>query len=212
MTHLVGPNDVLLKQVDTIKRRNWLYSPPTPLLQAKGLTPSVLQQELNIINEKGNRIVSGGCFNLCGILLFTGLMISGFYLVASIYLFKSVTIPFYVQILIYFLMGGSMCLISICLIDRHNKAKSDWASLRQYIEIELNEQYQLSQGIRWTISEEKYVYQQTKSAAKVYYHILIQAVDIVQPQQHVVQMGVMDYNQAHYQVDGVQYPMQYTYV
>ena len=54
-------NDIMLKQdlsntqmnpCGSLAAPQWVFIQPTPLLIQKGLTPTVLQQELQIINDK----------------------------------------------------------------------------------------------------------------------------------------------------------------
>ena len=56
-----GANDIMLKQDLSKTQMNpfgalvapqWVYTQPTPLLIQKGLTATVLQEELQIINDK----------------------------------------------------------------------------------------------------------------------------------------------------------------
>ena len=56
-----GANGIMLRQDVSNAQMNpcgalpaprWVYAQPTPLLTQKGLTPTVLQQELQIINAK----------------------------------------------------------------------------------------------------------------------------------------------------------------
>ena len=56
-----GANDIMLRQdlsnvqmnpCGALPAPRWVYTQPTPLLIQKGLTATVLQQELQVINDK----------------------------------------------------------------------------------------------------------------------------------------------------------------
>ena len=72
-----GANDIMLRQDSTNVQTNpcgplpaprWQFVQPTPLLVQKGLTATVLQQELQIINAKSNERY---CINITSVCLFT---------------------------------------------------------------------------------------------------------------------------------------------
>jgi len=181
----------------------WSYSSPTPDMEAKGLTPSKLREILQQINNDSNKTMAQN-FNpnlpkvrfIPFVLILIGMIIcttsmgstggSGTFLVG----------------MALFGIGGFGTVGSFWFVNsRHMQAVQMCVDqLRQYVEGELNEQWQKAHGIRWSIGTTQILQTDGTSrnrgiAARTLHHIQITSVAPAMaqqvPMQHMVQMPLM---------------------
>ena len=87
-----------------------------------------------------------------------------------------------------FVMFGVCGFVSViaCIVANCVKMKfylEAMGTIREWVEINLNDKYQNQNGIRWTISEERVVTGRGKRIITItYLHIVIQSVDMLELQ------------------------------
>eukprot|EP01083_Nonionella_stella_P025485 70159_1 len=172
----------------------WTYVPPTPILEQRGLSPRVLSCEINKINEMAarlTRIPDSECSKFASIIGFI------LFVLGLVLLFRSM-FEFDADHEIYMATFPTICyiimvvigLVVLITVSCEACSKKQWAiksakeKIRNYIECDLNEKYQRSNGIRWTIAESKMVCVTTRNHVSTtsnisYYHIMISCVAIV---------------------------------
>lgn len=148
-----------------------IYVPPTPALEAKGLTAHTLGQIIGNINEQAERDVNENYNPLYSTLVFLpiiGVFIGFSLCIAS--MGSSVNSDphsfshgpprgfhlFGVGMVIFGLsMFGQV--ITCCLVGRKHTIAIQIAidAMKEYVEITLNEQWQKECGIRWTVATEQ---------------------------------------------------------
>jgi len=182
---------------------HWSYASPTPDMEAKGLTPSKLREILQQINNDSDNTMAQN-FNpnlpkvrfIPFVLILIGMIIcttsmgstggSGTFLVG----------------MALFGIGGFGTVGSFWFVNsRHMQAVQMCVDqLRQYVEGELNEQWQKAHGIRWSIGTTQILQTDGTSrnrgiAARTLHHIQITSVAPAMaqqvPMQHMVQMPLM---------------------
>jgi len=190
-TLVVGPNDVVLRQIpgaaditclcSNLSPR-WTYSSPTPLLEQRGLSAQVLQQELNTIESVCQQRYDAGknpnLKRICAIVTVIDIIL--------------------LVVMLVVMLGASTYNSTLTMISGMVIGLSFWGmgfwwfrnlkqtmegvleGLKQHLEVELNGKYQKSSGIRWTLQEER-VYSGKNSV--LYYHIVVSCVDVAQQAQ-----------------------------
>lgn len=161
------------------------YTPPTPILEERGLTPLVLQKEILSIEAKANKTArdNSQCTNrlrICALISFIILVCGGS--LFALYPSKHKMALLIVGACLSFI--GLMGLIILCNSTRYKKLMArDLAldTLRYYVEIVLNEKYQKRNGIRWSIVESETAYVNARTGQQVsasipYYNIGISCV------------------------------------
>mmetsp|Transcript_40981 Transcript_40981/g.65901 ORF Transcript_40981/g.65901 Transcript_40981/m.65901 type:complete len:270 (+) Transcript_40981:64-873(+) len=160
----------------------WIYAAPTPLLEQKGLSAQVLQQELETIHSVCQKRHDEGpntkraCYIIMAInvvLLIVWVVLN----VNSIFTDRS-------GLTLTMVFSGALifsCMASCCWWNRklEQKYQAVLEALKQHLEVDLNHKYQ-SCGIRWTV-QEKTVY--VGKNTKVLNHIVVSCVDVPQQAQ-----------------------------
>ena len=176
-------SDLLIEQNQELSHSApaWLYAPPTPQLQEKGLTPDVLQEIVDEINENAKRDYNENyypniglilCLPIIGILTGAGIFVFGLIKVhtaprldgewdgeCNVYTVSGVII-----VAISYLLCPLMVFIIGAFTNIEMKITMD--NVREKVEKDLNEAYEKSNGISWSIQEE-----QTKVFVKEDHHI-----------------------------------------
>eukprot|EP01084_Bolivina_argentea_P162957 283535_1 len=125
---------------------SWQYTTPTPALEQRGLTPSILRNEIHEINERmtvksKNKCSKGSIFmSIIGFVVFV---------IGLIILFTD-----------YITVGVPIILVGVGLVtvglNRYcgcfNKnSNNNFLQVQEYVECDLNEKYQKSHGIRFSM-------------------------------------------------------------
>mmetsp|Transcript_38473 Transcript_38473/g.34026 ORF Transcript_38473/g.34026 Transcript_38473/m.34026 type:complete len:278 (+) Transcript_38473:31-864(+) len=183
-----GSNGIMMRQDTSMQVANpcgalpaprWVFAQPTPLLIQKGLSATVLQQELEIINAKSADSIKDApnytpLAAIPCVLIFVGF--------ALFPIGMAVLQDFTVGIFGFVMFGvcGFVTGIS-CMFANAAKMKAyatATQTVRTWVEVNLNEKYQQPYGIRWNISEERVTVGSRKHRRTVTYcHIVIQCVD-----------------------------------
>eukprot|EP00485_Elphidium_margaritaceum_P006610 CAMPEP_0202688590 /NCGR_PEP_ID=MMETSP1385-20130828/4089_1 /ASSEMBLY_ACC=CAM_ASM_000861 /TAXON_ID=933848 /ORGANISM="Elphidium margaritaceum" /LENGTH=250 /DNA_ID=CAMNT_0049343599 /DNA_START=37 /DNA_END=789 /DNA_ORIENTATION=+ len=175
----------------------WAYRAPTPLLVEKGLSPKILQQELDIIHNKSEESVQGlrNYFALvwipllCAIILGTILTLIG---TVGVEDYDDPRNKHWKNAIYVFAVG--IVSIPLTFTCAAYKTKNQYLKaigiLREYIDISLNEKYQNADGIQWTLKEEKKVeIINNKPQEVTNYHITVSCTQqqiVIQPQPLIV--------------------------
>eukprot|EP01084_Bolivina_argentea_P153364 267421_1 len=168
----------------------WNYVAPTPALEQRGLTPQVLRNEIDTI-QKGfaHHTKLPTKFMLFVVISALLVFIAGNIGTWTSYKCSEDVYEDYGCSVSYVWLGvllfGFVVLIICWIYDRMRKSQVIIDALeivKEYVEVDLNEKYQKTKGIRWSIIEEKLVYvarsnqgAQTTRSIK-YYHIGIRCV------------------------------------
>merc|ERR1712096_299259 len=137
----------------------WQYTTPTPSLQQRGLTPQTLRETIDSINQTAARDFENN-FNANYALLpvapALGSLISIIFMVASIGSTKSGAGSFIAGIILFHLF--IFCAIAACVVSHKHKVSAiegARGAMQQFVEVTLNEQWQNSHGVRWTMVAEQ---------------------------------------------------------
>ena len=177
----------------------WNYVAPTPALEQRGLTPTVLRNELNVIQNKFADAVKLSpkqirYTSIAAIIGLLTLVIGNFGLWISLTECAGYCDSYYEDSCCSVNYGwlvpatAGLVILSICaFLNRRAKAKvfnEALDAIREYVEIDLNEKYQKTTGIRWSILEEKLITvtqsnQGTTTTTLRYCHIGINCVAVI---------------------------------
>lgn len=152
----------------------WDYISPTPALEAKGLTTGKLREIIGNINDQSERDVNDNFNPLYSKLVFLPIIgvFLGFIICASSMgsmgnsdSFGPPT-GFFVGMALFGLSGFGQ-VITCCLVGKAhlNAVQIAIDTMREYVEITLNEQWQKECGVRWTVTT-----QQTLSVSTHHHH------------------------------------------
>jgi len=177
----------------------WSYASPTPDMEAKGLTPSRLREILQQINNDANETMAQN-FNrhLPKVrFIFFLVTILGFILIPA----TGGSNGMYAVGIALFVIGGVGNVGSWWFVHtRHIQAVQACVDqLREYVDGELNEQWQKAHGIRWSLGSTQVLEPESQMNQRIttrtLYHIQITSVAPAMtqqvPMQHVVQMPMM---------------------
>uniref|UniRef100_A0A7S0TDY9 Uncharacterized protein n=1 Tax=Elphidium margaritaceum TaxID=933848 RepID=A0A7S0TDY9_9EUKA len=197
-------NDIILKHVDTMIPR-WRYETPTPMLEAKGLTPSALKQIIATINKRAEDRAHEKCnprwryyawIPCIGVIIALILLVVAF---ASSDELKRSLGPIAAVILIAFLTAF-VCTFCCVSFGRRRAKRGALQRVKAIVEVTLNAQWMKTRGVRWTfVSEQKVsthgVGRNQEVQVRNYYHIGIRALQmpmgpqyVQQPRMHPAQM------------------------
>ena len=168
---------------------SYQYVAPTPILEQRGLTPSVLESEIRGIESVGNSATHAKdtpVFKIAVLILVAVLIIGGFIMLVAWYEcdeFRDCPSLSWAGLIVIIVGFIGLCVCgSTAYATKMKKLNYALDAIQKYVELDLNEKYQRVNGIRWSILESqnitvwKYSDGSRRTNINKYYHIGVSLV------------------------------------